>query len=304
MPELSTMRAALICAARAPSIHNSQPWKWRRRNGGLDLLSDDSRWAPATDPSRMDLLLSCGAALHHARIAFAALGWSTAVDRMPGSGGPAHLASLHFARAAQTSITQDVLALSAAMTKRFSNHAPYSSWEVPEGIATDLIQSGTAQGAVVVKLENQAVIEELSKASTYPQPARTTGGDGTEAPTVRTRPCSAASVVRPPVSFEPSSLDEDASLFLAVGTEHPDTESLLRAGEAASAILLEATVVGLSTCLISISAEMLHPGRLLRSAMDSRISDPCVVVRTGWAHIDQRPPEPTPRLPLNAIFQP
>jgi hypothetical protein len=122
--------------------------------------------------------------------------------------------------------------------------------------------------------------------------------------TAQTGPTSAAHLGRSPESFEPSNLDEDASLFLVVGTEHPDTKSLLRAGEAVSAILLEATVVGLSTCLISISAEVLGPARLLRSAMDTGIADPCVVVRTGWAHINQRPPEPTPRLPLNAIFRP
>lgn len=265
-PDLSTIRAALICASRAPSIHNSQPWKWRRASGGLDLLSEDSRWDAAADPSRMDLLLSCGAVLHHARIAFAALGWSTTVDRMPGSGDPAHLASLHFRRAVPASVTPELLALSAAMSKRFSNRAPYSSWEVPDGIVGVLLKSGTAQGAIVVTVDGEAL------------------GAGRSA--------------------ESALADEDASVFLVIGTEHPDTESLLRAGEAASAILLEATVIGLSTCLISISAEVLGTDRRLRSAITPDVADPCVIVRAGWAHINQRPPQPTPRLPLTETLQP
>ncbi len=224
-------------------------------------------------------MLSCGAALHHARIAFAALGWSTAVERIPDSGEPAHLASLHFTRAAQAAITPELLALSAAMTKRFSNHAPFSSWEVPAGIVNILLKTGARQGAVVGTVDDEAVAEELNRRAVRADPI-------------------------PPAAIEPSSLDEDASKFLVVNTEHADTESLLRAGEAASAILLEATAIGLSTCLISISAEMLSGRRPLRSAVISDFADPCVVVRVGWAHIHQRPPQPSPRLPLNAIFRP
>jgi hypothetical protein len=249
-------------------------------------------------------LLSCGAALHHARIAFAALGWSTAVERMPDSGEPAHLASLHFTRAAQGSISPELLALSAAMNKRFSNHAPYSSWEVPAGIVNVLVKAGTGQGAVVGRVDNEAAVEEFARSAIRAEPLPPAGRDGVEALAAQSPSATAPNADRVSTAFESSSLDEDASIFLAVGTMHADTESLLRAGEAASAILLEATVIGLSTCLISISAEMLSATRPLRSAAIPDVADPCVVVRIGWAHVSQRPPQPSPRLPLNAIFRP
>lgn len=249
-------------------------------------------------------MLSCGAVLHHARIAFAALGWSTTVSRIPDAGEPAHLASLHFAHAAQAAITPELLALSTAMTRRFSNHAPYSSWEVPDGIVRVLRQSGTDHGAVVVKVESGSAIRRLARASTIRAPIRKTAPDRAEGPRPRAGSNNTTDVDRSPGAYGSANIDEDASIFLVVGAEHPDDESLLRAGEAASAILLEATVIGLSTCLISLSADILGTRTLLRSAVNPDVVDPCLVVRVGWAHVSQRPPRPTPRLPLSAVFQP
>jgi hypothetical protein len=156
---------------------------------------------------------------------------------------------------------------------------------------------------VIGTVANEAVVEELTRSAKRGEPNTPAGRDGAEALAAQT-PSTIAPNADRASAFEPSSVDEDASMFLAVGTQHADTESLLRAGEAASAILLEATVIGLSTCLISISADMLSARRPLRSAMIPDITDPCLVVRIGWAHVNQWPPQPSPRLPLNAIFRP
>ena len=59
---------------RAPSVHNTQPWRWRieRRRGAAARRLDP---APRRDrPDRRDLVLSCGAALHHLLVALAARG--------------------------------------------------------------------------------------------------------------------------------------------------------------------------------------------------------------------------------------
>jgi hypothetical protein len=79
---------ALVAAARdamlAPSIFNTQPWQWRISGAALELRADRSRQLIATDPDSHGLLLSCGAALHHARISLAAAGWRFSVERMRG----------------------------------------------------------------------------------------------------------------------------------------------------------------------------------------------------------------------------
>ena len=67
---------ALAQAARtaglAPSIHNTQPWRWRVDGSTLDLRAERSRQLAITDPVGRMLAISCGAALHHVRVALAA----------------------------------------------------------------------------------------------------------------------------------------------------------------------------------------------------------------------------------------
>lgn len=86
--------AATTAAGHAPSIHNSQPWRWRLSDNTLDLHLDPSRIRDSTDRDGRLATLSCGAALHHARISLAAQGWPTAVTRMPDQTEPDHLARL------------------------------------------------------------------------------------------------------------------------------------------------------------------------------------------------------------------
>ncbi len=74
--------AAATAAALAPSVHNTQPWRWRIQNGTADLYADTRRQLHITDPDRRLLLLSCGAALHHACVALAADGIAVDVVRM------------------------------------------------------------------------------------------------------------------------------------------------------------------------------------------------------------------------------
>ena len=84
-------RAALF-AGRAPSIHNSQPWRWCVTDEALDLFLARSRVLRSTDRDARLAMLSCGAALHHARVYFAANGGRATVRRLPVRADPDHLA--------------------------------------------------------------------------------------------------------------------------------------------------------------------------------------------------------------------
>lgn len=93
-PDRETLRGAIALATRAPSVHNTQPWRWVVGEESVHLYADWSRQLPATDPDGRDLLISCGAALHHLRVALAALGWATVVHRIPNPAEPSHLAAI------------------------------------------------------------------------------------------------------------------------------------------------------------------------------------------------------------------
>lgn len=82
-PDPETVRTALALASRAPSVHNTQPWRWRIDPAVLHLYADPARQLPHTDPDGRDLILSCGIALQHCVTAFAAVGWRSRVRRLP-----------------------------------------------------------------------------------------------------------------------------------------------------------------------------------------------------------------------------
>jgi nitroreductase len=71
---------AIHLACRAPSLHNSRPWRWIVGEGAVDLLADHERVVRSADRSGREAIISCGAALDHFRIAMAAAGWKTNVD--------------------------------------------------------------------------------------------------------------------------------------------------------------------------------------------------------------------------------
>jgi hypothetical protein len=84
LPDQAGLRRALESAVRAPSVYNSQPWRWRAgATSGVDLFADPDRHLVTVDAAGRDLLLSCGAALHHLVVALAGQGWSTQVERFP-----------------------------------------------------------------------------------------------------------------------------------------------------------------------------------------------------------------------------
>ena len=63
-------------------------------DGVADLFADPRRQLLASDPDRRLLILSCGMALHHARIALAAEGMAVDVDRIPDERNVDHLATV------------------------------------------------------------------------------------------------------------------------------------------------------------------------------------------------------------------
>jgi nitroreductase len=68
----STAMAMLQAAVRAPSSHNTQPWRFRAHAGAVELRADRTRALPVNDPHDRELTISCGCALFNLRVAAAA----------------------------------------------------------------------------------------------------------------------------------------------------------------------------------------------------------------------------------------
>jgi nitroreductase len=100
LPAAYRLRFALHAAVVAPSIHNTQPWRFRITDGPepfVDLLLDPSRELPALDPSHRQLIISCGTALAGYEIGLRSCGLEPRVELLPGGmavGGDARLARI------------------------------------------------------------------------------------------------------------------------------------------------------------------------------------------------------------------
>jgi hypothetical protein len=68
-----------------------------------------------------------------------------------------------------------------------------------------------------------------------------------------------------------------------------------------SAVLLEATMAALATCTLTNITE-LYPGRDIVASLIDQPTTPQVLIRVGSApEIDDKPP-PTPRRPIDEVF--
>jgi nitroreductase len=114
---LQRLTFALRYGILAPSSHNTQPWLFRIRDDTVAIYADRSRALPVIDPHDRELVISCGAALQHLRIALCALGYEAQTARFPDPSNSDLLARVTLGAPRQPTIAQDEL-FHAIITRR------------------------------------------------------------------------------------------------------------------------------------------------------------------------------------------
>lgn len=318
LPDDYTVRTALALAVRAPSVHNSQPWRWRVGDRTVHLFADRGRQLSETDPDGRDLLLSCGAALHHLRVAFAALGWSAEVHRLPNPGEPDHLAAIEPHRHEPT---QAEISLAAAIPRRRTDRRRHSSWTVPSGYLDDMVTCAADEGTVL-RIADGAARDHLAHAlfeatqAHASDPAyrielaawsgRYESYDGVPAASAPSPDETPGAVPGRPFSephlAQPSGAagEDDETVLAVISTASDDPMSRLRAGEATSAVLLSATSDGLASCPLTEPLEVAGTRKFVRTHVTGD-RFPQMVLRLGWAPVNADPLPATPRRPLEEV---
>lgn len=133
-------------AARAPSKHNTQPWRFFVHADALEVWPDPARLLTATDPHQRELVLSCGAAAETARVLAVADGLEVAVEVMPeGRAGALVRLQVHGTRVA----TPRETALAGAVAERHTDRGPLDASTLPVQTPFLLQEAASRAGATL-----------------------------------------------------------------------------------------------------------------------------------------------------------
>jgi hypothetical protein len=294
------LRHAAMRATIAPSVHNTQPWRFVVDGGVLELHADPTRQLRVLDPMRRQLVISCGCALFNARVALAAKGYDAVVQRFPLPDKPNLLARVRLPAVAADWLP--LAALEEHIDRRQTNRRRFEDEAVsPEAVyeferaanAEDsalfvikepqhrLITATLSQQADAIENSDPAYRAEL-RAWTSEDPQRRDGvpalavphvdaGSGDEVPI---RDFDTRGMGWLPTQTQSSM----RQCLLLLGSQADDVQAWLRAGEALQRIWLEATrrnyvaspltqVIEIPTTRAQLRAELnlpMHPHMLLR----------------------------------------
>lgn len=319
---------ALEQALRAPSVHNTQPWKWRIADDTVALHADATRHLIGTDPDQRDLVISCGAALHHLRAALAAAGVPTAIERTPDPEDSGLLAVVRMQPGLPD--PRDV-ALAAAIDMRRTDRRALIAPPQPAQLRR-LVALAARYGArlhpvlgAVARARLGAVLGEAAarQRHTPGYPAELAiwtrryadARDGVPAELRTYQP--AAHDLRPfppgrltpaPRPSAPRAADvaapADLDALVVLTTDADTVTDRLRAGEALSAVLLDATALGLASTPLSQAVEIEHTRQQLAQALPGMPGHPQLVVRLGRSAAGAAELPATPRRPLSWVLLP
>ncbi|WP_335341724.1 MULTISPECIES: Acg family FMN-binding oxidoreductase [Pseudofrankia] len=326
--------AAVEAAGLAPSIHNTQPWKWRFRDETLELFADLSRAVPVIDHDHRQLLVSCGAALLNGWLSLRAAGLDVEVGDFPD--GP----DLTTDRLATLTIighrppTGDETQLAEAITRRHTDRRPLTPAELSIDEVRALRRAAEAEGCWLASLTSEDARIELSVLLAradwierndpgYQAELASWIRDDPEATDGIPRPAALSSAESRPSEFpardftggaggEPANADEAGERVRAARVEHPGVLVLgtdadgpadrLRAGRALSRVLLTATTEGLATSPLGQALDI-EATRSLVHSLTGATGLTQMIIRVGYPDTSTPPLAPTRRRPVSDVLE-
>lgn len=305
----------LELATRAPSSHNTQPWIFRFGDNHVELVADRTRALPVNDPDDRELVLSCGAALLHLRVAARHLGLSGSATLLPEPGDPDLLARVDLSPAADDSPglgeLAEAIALRRTYRQRFAPVAVVSS--VVDSLCraaseekarlVALADDGTRRAAASLVAEGDAELwanpSWRRELAAWMHPRRR--GDGITVPGLAWPV--AQWVVRSfdmggGIAAKDQELAEHSPLLAVLTSAVDEPRSWLEAGQALARVLLTACRHGLQASYLNqpIQVASLRP-KLAALAEEGM---PQVLLRFGYPSTEL---PPSPRRPIEVLVE-
>jgi len=317
LAEDNVVRKLIGAAGAAPSIHNSQPWRFRATDDLIEVHGDPDRMLWVADPRGRALHLSCGAALFNLRLAIRMLGAKPLVWPIPDPlNEPTLLASvqLELARPAAAEECE----MFEAISQRHSSRVPFSEHPIPDSVQVTLEQQAgfefaslrmlnARDAALVVDLAataGQALAEDFDHRVELSRWIGTEGDDGVPVSALPYRPDHGPAPVRDfgcvsPTIERPAGSYELLPRLAVLSTARDEPADWLRAGQALQRVLLTATCNGLATSLLYQPIE-LHDLQQQGDGWWPWPECPQIIIRFGYG-----PPGPgSPRRRVDDLLAP
>lgn len=321
-PEGSEVWESLLRSAiRAPSGHNTQPWRFQISGDGLRMYADRSRALPVVDPDDRAMVISCGAALAHLIVALRHCGHSGDVSRLPDPTDPDLLAVVALGQPYTPGPNDH--ALFEAINGRHTHRADFHDRPLPDKSLTQLGEDVRRAGATLQVFTDDAsraaiatLVGEGDRAqfsdpgfrhelADWIRPNRTRRSDGM--PGYAFGISDLASLLGPTMvaTFDTGArqANKDEHLALAapalmvLSTAGDTPSEWLVAGQALAVLLLRATAHGLAASFLNQPIEVPALRVRLRDLIGSG-DVPQLMLRVGYG----APGRPTPRRSVEDVL--
>jgi hypothetical protein len=304
-----TERDTLVRAAiLAPSMHNTQPWRFRFRRRSVEVHRDPRRELGAEDPDGRMTLIGVGAAVLNLRVAAASLGAHTMTLLMPDRQRPT--------LAAQVSVgphTRDGSCLGALypfLSRRRTDGQPTTHVDIPAEVREELRRAAASEGVRLEWIDDRDRVRWLRELATdagiagaddprqlverqvWVSSRRTS--EGVPSTTLGLRAGSPPGPVRalgvdPGDRLRDTTCPEAKPCLAVLSTSRDTPHDWLVTGQALQRLLLAATTHGVAVSLLNQPSE--HADlRWLVWDPESGWTEPQVVLRFGYG--PELPPTP------------
>lgn len=162
------VRWAVEHAARAPSVNNTQPWRFGWAGGSVTLRADLRRGLTISDPEGRELVISCGAALYNLRLALRQLGLASTVAMFPDASDPRALARVTVGPGAPPADAERELF--AAIPRRHTHRGGFDDPTIRPDLAVRLMRAAESQAAQLLFVHDpgpQRQILHLARAAEH-----------------------------------------------------------------------------------------------------------------------------------------